>query len=142
MSLKCREAKNQDQKLLDKSKAKKEVSGSCYGTGAKNQYCKSCDDVLDAFRTKGYPVDSLERFKQCIDEGYLKFGRESCVYWGSIRTPRLKGRSSFLSWKTSGQDNGRCTAFLGSPDRSICPIRSRILNWVRKFLEQSIHLMD
>ena len=73
-----------------------EVCGSCYGAGAKGQCCNSCDDVIDAFKAKGWSVQSLDRWQQCIDEGYVNFGKESCVIYGTVRVARTKG-SFFVS---------------------------------------------
>jgi hypothetical protein len=96
ISVKRREVKNRGQRLLDKAKSDREVCGSCYGAGAKGDCCNSCDDVIAAFHAKGLPTDSLDRWQQCVDEGYTKFGKESCNYWGSLRANRVNG-ALFLS---------------------------------------------
>jgi hypothetical protein len=95
ISVRRREVKNRGQRLLDKAKGGGEVCRSCYGAGSKGQCCNSCDDVIEAFRAKGLPTDSVDNWQQCVDEGYTQFGKESCNYWGSVRVTRADGALFF-----------------------------------------------
>jgi len=73
-----------------------EYCGSCYGAGAKGQCCNSCEAVISAFEAKNWSAQSLDRWAQCVEEGYAAFGRESCVVTGWIRVARVRG-SVFVS---------------------------------------------
>ena len=93
LSLKKREKKGREKK------ARKEqftpFCGSCYGAGTKNQCCNTCDDVIDTFNAKGWSLTGIDRWQQCIDEGYTNFGKETCLISGVIRVSRVKGNLFF-----------------------------------------------
>jgi hypothetical protein len=93
-----RREKGRAQRILDSAKSSS-YCGSCYGAGKKGQCCNSCDDVIEAHKARGLPVDpaeSFSRWQQCVDEGYASLGKESCIYWGSVRVARVQG-ALFLS---------------------------------------------
>jgi hypothetical protein len=70
---------------------KKDYCGSCYSAAAKGQCCNSCDDVIEAHRARGFSIDGLDRWDQCIAEGYADLGKETCVFFGNFRVSRVKG---------------------------------------------------
>ncbi|KAH0788224.1 endoplasmic reticulum-Golgi intermediate compartment protein 3-like [Histomonas meleagridis] len=74
-----------------------QTCGSCYGAGTKGQCCQTCDDVIDAFKAKGWDLSSMDKWQQCIDEGYVNFGKESCLISGMIKLPRVRGTLLFTT---------------------------------------------
>ena len=94
LSVKKRENKGREKEMLKKQQ-NKDYCGSCYGAGAKGQCCNSCDDVIDAFKAKGWGISGIDRWQQCIDEGYANLGKESCSTFGVIRVQRLSGTLYF-----------------------------------------------
>ena len=87
LAMKRKEKKHPNQKKAEKP----DFCGSCYGAGEKGQCCNSCDDVIEAFRKKGWDMNGIDRWQQCVDEGYTNFGKESCLVSGSVRVKMVKG---------------------------------------------------
>jgi hypothetical protein len=93
LTVEHRREKDRAQRILDGGK-RADYCGSCYGAGKKGQCCNSCDDVIAAHKARGLPIDPAEsysRWQQCASEGYANLGKESCVYWGSLRVARVPG---------------------------------------------------
>ncbi|XP_047495356.1 endoplasmic reticulum-Golgi intermediate compartment protein 3-like [Penaeus indicus] len=70
--------------------------GSCYGAESeKNQCCNSCEDVKDAYRTKGWAVPPLKDIEQCVREGKLveseELPKEGCQMYGYLEVNRVGG---------------------------------------------------
>ena len=77
--------------------------GSCYGAGEKVECCNCCDDIITKFLSKGWdPYPNLERWEQCIKEGFTSSNKESCNIYGDIRVSRTSGTLYF-----SVEDNAR-----------------------------------
>lgn len=70
---------------------KKSGCGSCYAASEPGQCCNTCKDVMDAFKKKGWSYYSVDRWEQCIREGYLNFGDEKCHITGSLKVKRGSG---------------------------------------------------
>jgi len=94
LSVKKKEKKGREKKAIEKQRSK-DYCGSCYGAGAKGQCCNSCDDVIDAFKAKGWSINGIDRWQQCIEEGYANLGNESCLTFGVIRVQRVSGTLYF-----------------------------------------------
>jgi hypothetical protein len=90
VQMKQRQVKSRKDREVDKT-VKKDYCGSCYNAGSKGQCCNSCDDVIEAHRAKGYSIDGLDRWQQCIDEGYADLGKETCNMFGNMRVSRVQG---------------------------------------------------
>jgi hypothetical protein len=89
LSIKEREIKGREKKLMTSKSA--DYCGSCYSAGAKRQCCNSCDDVIEAFKSRGRQAGDLSNYDQCVAEGFTSTGRETCSYFGSIRVARVQG---------------------------------------------------
>lgn len=98
VSIKKKEIRGREKDQMKKIQKQKDSNycGSCYGAGAKGECCNSCDDVIDAFRAKNWSIEGIDRWEQCVKEGYTNFGKESCLVYGSIRVALVKG-TFFLS---------------------------------------------
>ena len=84
--------KREDSKKMKKKKQPEEkFCGKCYGAGAKGQCCNSCEDVINAFKAKGWGIEGIDGWQQCIDEGYANLGKESCNLVGELKIPRISG---------------------------------------------------
>lgn len=96
MTMKKRQMKGREKDLQKKMREESpSYCGSCYGAGAKGQCCNTCDDVIEAFKAKGWSLAGIDRWEQCISEGYTNFGKESCLISGFIRVSRIKGTLFF-----------------------------------------------
>ena len=57
-------AKNRDSR--DAENGELEKCGSCYGAESEtHKCCQTCEDVLSAYREKGWGVDDPRKFEQC-----------------------------------------------------------------------------
>ncbi|KAK4304054.1 hypothetical protein Pmani_024001 [Petrolisthes manimaculis] len=67
--------------------------GSCYGTGT--ECCNTCDEVKDAYRTKGWALPPLQDIEQCVKEGQLvestDLPLEGCQIYGYLEVNRVAG---------------------------------------------------
>ncbi|OHT06826.1 hypothetical protein TRFO_25070 [Tritrichomonas foetus] len=101
LNVKRRELKGREKKKINpksNSNTKEEKSdfcGSCYGAAPRGSCCNTCDDVISAFKSKGWGLDGLDRWQQCIDEGYSNLGHETCILSGVVRVNRAKGTLLF-----------------------------------------------
>ncbi|XP_050727756.1 endoplasmic reticulum-Golgi intermediate compartment protein 3-like [Eriocheir sinensis] len=82
---------NQTKALSDSPKC-----GSCYGANTKeDQCCNTCEEVKDAYRTKGWAVQSLREIEQCVREGQLveitELPNEGCQIYGYLEVNRVGG---------------------------------------------------
>ncbi|KAL3313161.1 Endoplasmic reticulum-Golgi intermediate compartment protein 3 [Cichlidogyrus casuarinus] len=67
-----------------------ENCGSCYGAQSEGRKCcNTCQDVLDAYKDKGWATVDLSSFKQCIKEGRNKKG--GCRFIGSVEVNKVAG---------------------------------------------------
>lgn len=83
-------------KRSEKKKQKKDAKpesycGSCYGALPRDKCCNNCEDVINAFKQKGWGIDGIDRWQQCVDEGYANLGKESCNLYGEIGVPHISG---------------------------------------------------
>lgn len=109
--------KKREKSRYSQQRQPENTCGSCYGAGEKHQCCNSCDDVIDAFKAKGWSIQGLDRWQQCIDEGYANFGKESCLVYGTVRVARTKG-SFFVSLMEDNRPGERRTHDLSRISRS------------------------
>lgn len=70
---------------------KKNKCGSCYAASQPGKCCNTCKDVMDEFKKKGWSYYGVDRWQQCIQEGYLQFGDEKCHLSGSLKVKRGSG---------------------------------------------------
>ena len=82
-----------DKERQKKYRVKREETycGNCYGAAPRGTCCNSCEDVINAFKAKGWGIDGIDGWQQCIDEGYANLGKESCNLFGSVKVPRVSG---------------------------------------------------
>lgn len=57
----------------------------------RDQCCNSCDEVIDAFKKKGWGLTGMDRWKQCVAEGYTTIHNETCRLDGLIRVSQVSG---------------------------------------------------
>lgn len=59
--------------------------------------CNSCEDVKDAYRTKGWAVPPLKDIEQCVREGKLveseELPKEGCQMYGYLEVNRVRMRN-------------------------------------------------
>ncbi|XP_071525804.1 endoplasmic reticulum-Golgi intermediate compartment protein 3 [Panulirus ornatus] len=70
--------------------------GSCYGVETeKVKCCNTCEDVKDAYRSKGWALPPLENIEQCVREGKLvessDLPEEGCQIYGYLEVNRVGG---------------------------------------------------
>ncbi|XP_066951335.1 endoplasmic reticulum-Golgi intermediate compartment protein 3 [Macrobrachium rosenbergii] len=67
--------------------------GSCYG--AADKCCNTCDEVKEAYRTKGWALPPLRNLAQCVEEGKLvestELPKEGCQIYGYLEVNRVGG---------------------------------------------------
>ena len=88
VNIKKKELKGREQK---RTKSPKNECGSCYGAGEPGQCCNSCDSVIEAFKKKGWGLNGIDRWAQCVEEGYASLGKESCNIDGRIHVNHASG---------------------------------------------------
>ncbi|EAY21037.1 hypothetical protein TVAG_172950 [Trichomonas vaginalis G3] len=84
--------------LLEKrvpSKSKKQdfppdYCGNCYLSTDK-KCCNTCREVMDVFKAKGLTYYASFRWEQCIREGVLDFGNETCRIKGKLKVKKQSG---------------------------------------------------
>nr|XP_053628893.1 endoplasmic reticulum-Golgi intermediate compartment protein 3-like [Cherax quadricarinatus] len=79
--------------------------GSCYGAESeKDQCCNTCEDVKDAYRTKGWALPPLKNINQCVKEGKLvestDLPEEGCQIYGYLEVNRVGGNFHFAPGKS------------------------------------------
>ncbi|KAG7160546.1 Endoplasmic reticulum-Golgi intermediate compartment protein 3-like [Homarus americanus] len=92
--------------------------GSCYGAESeKDQCCNTCEDVKDAYRTKGWALPPLKNINQCVKEGKLvessELPDEGCQIYGYLEVNRDDEACGGGDGK-----GGRCAIFDGLDDTS------------------------
>lgn len=79
----------------NKSAVKQDSCGSCYAAGSPGECCNSCHDVMEAYKRKGWSYYSVDRWTQCVREGYVDFGAEKCHIKGSLKVKKGSGNFHF-----------------------------------------------
>lgn len=80
--------------------------GSCYGAETDlHKCCNTCEDVLTAYREKGWGVDDPRKFEQCENEGYQgedfdSTKDEHCRIHGHLEVNRVSGTIHIAPGKT------------------------------------------
>ncbi|KAL4332137.1 hypothetical protein GQ457_07G023470 [Hibiscus cannabinus] len=79
--------------------------GSCYGAEeADDQCCNSCEDVRDAYRSKGWAFSNPDMIDQCKREGFLQKIKdedgEGCNIYGSLEVNKVAGNFHFAPGKS------------------------------------------
>lgn len=69
--------------------------GSCYAAGVPGQCCNTCHDVMEAYKKKGWSYYGVERWVQCVREGFVDFGSEKCHIKGSLKVKKGTGHFHF-----------------------------------------------
>ncbi|KAF6253121.1 endoplasmic reticulum vesicle transporter-domain-containing protein [Scenedesmus sp. NREL 46B-D3] len=76
--------------------------GSCYGA-ENEQYkcCNTCDDVREAYQTKGWVLNNVQNIEQCKDDSYLQMVNEQqgegCHIWGHLSVNKVAGNFHFAA---------------------------------------------
>lgn len=66
--------------------------GDCYGAQSPNRKCcNTCEDILTAYQEKGWGIDKLATWAQCIEEGISLDGTERCRAFGSLNVNAIEG---------------------------------------------------
>lgn len=69
--------------------------GPCYGARPDTDCCNTCDDVRDAYASKGWSIDDLDALEQCKDEHYkeklAEQSHEGCNVAGSLHVNKVIG---------------------------------------------------
>jgi len=93
--------------VKDALEKKKEENycGSCYGAeSVEGQCCNTCDDVKNAYRTKGWALSTHTHVEQCVRERVERQVRanseEGCNLWGSLQVNKVQGNFHFAPGKS------------------------------------------
>jgi len=110
--------------VKDALEKKKEENycGSCYGAeSVEGQCCNTCDDVKNAYRTKGWALSTHTHVEQCVRERVERQVRanseEGCHLYGSLQVNKVQGNFHFAPGK-SFQHAGNHSLFTNS-----CPLK-------------------
>jgi len=79
--------------------------GSCYGAESKKgQCCNTCEDVREAYRSRGWSFSNSQQIEQCIREGFtekLKSQQnEGCEIYGYLLVNKVAGNFHFAPGKS------------------------------------------
>lgn len=79
--------------------------GSCYGAEASDDHCcNSCEEVREAYRTKGWALTNPDMIDQCKREGFIKKIKEEagegCNIYGSLEVNKVAGNFHFAPGKS------------------------------------------
>ncbi|KAK8677914.1 hypothetical protein V6N13_143433 [Hibiscus sabdariffa] len=79
--------------------------GSCYGAEESDDHCcNSCEDVHDAYRSKGWAFSNPNMIDQCKREGFLQKIKdeegEGCNIYGSLEVNKVAGNFHFVPGKS------------------------------------------
>lgn len=83
--------------------------GSCYGAEDPEHRpcCKTCGEVQDAYRAKGWVLGNLESVEQCKGEGHLEEVKaergEGCHVWGDMSINKVAGNIHFAPGRSFQQ---------------------------------------
>ncbi|XP_022131921.1 endoplasmic reticulum-Golgi intermediate compartment protein 3-like [Momordica charantia] len=84
--------------------------GSCYGAeSTDDDCCNSCEEVREAYRTKGWAVSNPDLIDQCKREGFLQRIKdedgEGCNIYGFLEVNKVAGNFHFAPGKSFQQSN-------------------------------------
>lgn len=69
--------------------------GPCYGARPDKQCCNTCEDVRNAYASKGWSIDDLDDISQCKEEHYkeklAEQSHEGCNIAGSLHVNKVIG---------------------------------------------------
>ncbi|KAL1534328.1 endoplasmic reticulum-Golgi intermediate compartment protein 3-like [Salvia divinorum] len=79
--------------------------GSCFGAETADDHCcNSCEEVLEAYRKRGWGITDHESIDQCLREGFVKQVNEEegegCNIHGSLVVNKVAGNFHFATGKT------------------------------------------
>eukprot|EP01090_Pellita_catalonica_P000463 TRINITY_DN10325_c0_g1_i1.p1 TRINITY_DN10325_c0_g1~~TRINITY_DN10325_c0_g1_i1.p1 ORF type:complete len:393 (-),score=46.66 TRINITY_DN10325_c0_g1_i1:65-1243(-) len=82
--------------------------GSCYGAGKSvDQCCNTCEEVREAYRTKGWAFKNPDGIEQCANEGWTDKLREQknegCRVYGHVVVNKIAGNFHFAPGKSFQQ---------------------------------------
>lgn len=80
---------------LNKPKHAPDYCGPCYGARPDNECCNTCEQVRDAYSSKGWSIDDLDAIAQCKEEHYkeklAEQSHEGCNVAGSLQVNKVIG---------------------------------------------------
>jgi len=81
--------------------------GDCYGAGAAGACCNTCNEVREAYRTKGWSFNDPDGIEQCKREGFSqdlkRMGTEGCRMFGYFEVSKVAGNFHFAPGKSFQQ---------------------------------------
>ncbi|ORY80318.1 COPII-coated vesicle component Erv46 [Protomyces lactucae-debilis] len=84
--------------------------GPCYGARPDNECCNTCEEVRDAYTTKGWSIDDYEAIAQCKEEHYKEAlaeqAHEGCNVAGSLHVQKVLGNFHLAPGRSIKQPNG------------------------------------
>jgi hypothetical protein len=91
--------------------------GSCYGAeAAAHQCCNTCDEVREAYRLRGWALNTQIQTEQCVRERLERQMRasveEGCNLWGSLQVNKVQGNFHFAPGKSFQQGGNHIHDFL------------------------------
>ncbi|XP_044507983.1 endoplasmic reticulum-Golgi intermediate compartment protein 3-like [Mangifera indica] len=94
--------------------------GSCYGAEkSDDDCCNTCEDVREAYRTKGWALTNVDLIDQCKREGFIEKIKsedgEGCQIHGSLEVNKVAGNFHFSPGKSFHQSNIDILNVLASP---------------------------
>lgn len=87
----------------------KDYCGSCYGSGAKDECCNTCDHVREAYKSKRWVLANENSIEQCVrekrDNQMFEMTIEGCQITGHIDANKVSGNFHFAPGSSSKQDH-------------------------------------
>lgn len=85
-----------------------EYCGSCYGAeSVPGQCCNTCEEVQEAYRTRGWAFSNVDHIEQCIREGFTQKLEEQkgegCEIYGYLLVNKVAGNFHFAPGKSFQQ---------------------------------------
>ncbi|WCJ42004.1 Endoplasmic reticulum-Golgi intermediate compartment protein 3 [Euphorbia peplus] len=79
--------------------------GSCYGADTSDEHCcNSCEEVREAYRSKGWALNIVDEIDQCKREGFIQAVKdeqgEGCNMYGSLEVNKVAGNFHFAPGKS------------------------------------------
>ena len=110
---------NEELKAALKEELGDNYCGPCYGAKSEDECCNSCDDVVEAYRTKNWNAKQiLDNAEQCIREGRAGAGPkklsqgEGCNLSGYMNINRVAGNFHFALGEGVERDGRHIHLFL------------------------------
>jgi hypothetical protein len=66
--------------------------GSCYGAELEDaKCCNTCEDIIRNYQAKGWLIENMSTWAQCVAEGITLDGRERCRAYGTLKVNAIEG---------------------------------------------------